>query len=50
MDQAARGLAKQALNGAQYAIREAMELAKSGRNGEALRKYRELFGDLFPLS
>lgn len=50
MDHAARGLARQALNNAQYAIREAMELARSGRNGEALRKYRELFGDLFPLS
>jgi hypothetical protein len=31
-------------------MREAIELTRAGRNGEALRKYRELFGERFPLS
>ncbi len=50
MDTAARAAAKRALNEAQYTIREAIELSRAGRNGDALRKYRDLFGDRFPLS
>jgi len=50
MDASARAAAKRALNEAQYMTREAIELSRTGRNGDSLRKYRELFGDLFPLS
>lgn len=50
MDAAAREAAKRALTTAHYGIREAIELSRSGRNGEALRKYRDLFGPFFPLS
>lgn len=50
MDAAARAAAKRALTEAQHMIREAIELSRSGRNGDALRKYRDLFGDRFPLS
>ena len=50
MDAAQRAAAKDALTRAQYMIREAIELTRAGRNGEALRKYRELFGERFPLS
>jgi hypothetical protein len=42
--------AKQALTEAHYMMREAIELSRTGRNGDALRKYRLLFGDFFPLS
>jgi hypothetical protein len=42
--------ARQALTEAHYMIREAIELSRSGQNGAALRKYRDLFGDFFPLS
>lgn len=45
-----RSAAKQALTAAHHSIREAIELSRAGSNGEALRKYRDLFGDLFPLS
>jgi hypothetical protein len=31
-------------------IREAIQLTHAGRNGDALRKYRDLFGERFPLS
>lgn len=50
MNAAARTTAKRVLTEAHYAVREAIELSRGGRNGEALRKYRDLFGDLFPLS
>lgn len=42
--------AQQALTEAHYMMREAIELSRSGQNGTALRKYRDLFGDFFPLS
>jgi hypothetical protein len=50
MDQNARASARTALRGASNAIRAAMNLSASGQNGAALRAYRELFGDYFPLS
>ncbi len=43
-------LARQALTEAHYIMREAIELSRAGQNGAALRKYRTLFGDFFPLS
>jgi len=45
-----RAAAKQALTEAHYMIREAIELSRTGSNGDALRKYRALFGDRFSLS
>ncbi len=42
--------AKTALTDANHSVREAIQLSRNGRNGDALRKYRDLFGDLFPLS
>jgi hypothetical protein len=45
-----RSAARQALTTAHRTIREAIELSRTGRNGDALRKYRDLFGDRFPLS
>lgn len=50
MTAADRVNAKRMLTQAHHAVREAIELSRAGRNGDALRKYRELFGDLFPLS
>jgi Second Messenger Oligonucleotide or Dinucleotide Synthetase domain len=50
MNSAERAAAKQALTEAHYMMREAIELSRTGRNGDALRKYRALFGDRFPLS
>lgn len=50
MTVADRAAAKSVLNEAQYTIREAIQLSKGGSNGDALRKYRDLFGDRFPLS
>lgn len=50
MNSAARAAAKQSLTQAHHMIREAIELSRAGKNGDALRKYRDLFGDLFPLS
>lgn len=50
MTAAERVNAKRMLTQAHHAVREAIELSRAGRNGDALRKYRELFGDLFPLS
>jgi hypothetical protein len=50
MDTVARDTAKKALLDASYAIREAMQLGASGRNGDALQAYRRLFGSYFPLS
>lgn len=50
MDQSARAAARSALREASNAIRAAMNLSAAGQSGEALRAYRELFGDYFPLS
>jgi hypothetical protein len=50
MDAAARAGAKTALTEAHHMMREAIQLTRTGRNGDALRKYRDLFGDRFPLS
>ena len=50
MNAAERGAAKQALTQAHFMIREAIELSRAGQNGDALRKYRDLFGDLFSMS
>jgi hypothetical protein len=50
MNASARAAAKQALTEAHHMVREAIQLSRNGRNGEALRKYRDLFGERFPLS
>ncbi|MBK8915527.1 MAG: nucleotidyltransferase [Phycisphaerales bacterium] len=50
MTAAERVNAKRMLTQAHHAVREAIEQSRAGRNGDALRKYRDLFGDLFPLS
>ena len=50
MTAAERVNAKRMLTQAHHAVRKAIELSRAGRNGDALRKYRDLFGDLFPLS
>jgi len=42
--------AKTLLRQASDAVRVAINLGKAGKNGEALRAYRDLFGELFPLS
>jgi hypothetical protein len=42
--------AKQALTNAHHKIREAIQLSRTGRSGDSLRAYRELFGNCFPLS
>jgi hypothetical protein len=45
-----RVAAMQALTEAHHMMREAIQLSRNGRNGDALRKYRDLFGQRFPLS
>lgn len=50
MDASACAAARIALTQASHAVRAAMNLSAAGRNGDALRAYRDLFGDLFPLS
>jgi hypothetical protein len=50
MTAAERASAKAALTNAHQMVREAIQLSRTGQNGDALRKYRELFGDRFPLS
>jgi predicted nucleotidyltransferase len=50
MDATARAAAKTALTDAHHMVREAIQLSRAGRNGDALRKYCELFGERFPLS
>lgn len=42
--------AKKALTDAHHGVREAIERSRSGQNGDALRRYRDLFGPRFPLS
>lgn len=50
MDAARIANAKTVLRQASDVVRGAINLGKAGRNGEALRAYRDLFGELFPLS
>ena len=50
MDDSERAAARVKLSEASHAVRAAINLSKAGRNGEALRAYRDLFGELFPLS
>ena len=50
MEKAARDAAKKELLGASIAAAAAIQLENTGKNGEALRAWRDLFGPLFPLS
>ena len=50
MDQAKAGVARGALLGAEESVTRAINLAKNGRQGDALQEWRKLFGPLFPLS
>lgn len=50
MNAGERAQAKEALTKAQNMMREAIQLSRAGQNGDALRKYQELFGERFPLS
>ena len=50
MTTAQREKAKTALQEASDAATAAIQLARTGRNGEALKAWRALFGPLFPLS
>ncbi len=50
MNRAARDAARIALRGAEAAAAAAIQLEQRGKNGEALKAWRELFGPLFPLS
>jgi hypothetical protein len=50
MSVADRRKASEVLRAAATAVRNAIQLGKNGQEGAALRAYRELFGDLFPLS
>lgn len=42
--------AEDELTRAHHMVHEAVELSRSGRNGDALRKYYDLFGGIFPLT
>lgn len=50
MSGADRRKAADVLGAAANAVRNAIQLGKNGQEGAALKAYRELFGDLFPLS
>jgi hypothetical protein len=50
MDTAACDKAKVALRAAEAAAAAAIQLEQRGKNGEALKAWRDLFGPLFPLS
>ncbi len=50
MDNTARDTAKQELLSASNAAAVAIQLERTGKNGDALRAWRDLFGPLFPLS
>ncbi|HYC49762.1 MAG TPA: CBASS oligonucleotide cyclase [Gemmatimonadaceae bacterium] len=50
MDAARRDNARTALVAAEREASNALHLTRSGRQGEALRAWRDLFGPLFPLS
>jgi hypothetical protein len=50
MDRAARDAAQVALRKAEAAAAAAINLERQGRNGDALKAWRALFGPMFPLS
>lgn len=50
MDAAERRAAREQLLAAEGRVAAAMQLERTGRTGEALRVWRQLFGKLFPLS
>ena len=50
MDQAKASVARGALLGAEETVTRAINLARNGRQGDALQEWRKLFGPLFPLS
>lgn len=50
MTTADRSKAAVVLGEASLAVRNAIQLGKNGQEGAALKAYRELFGELFPLS
>lgn len=50
MDAAARESARQSLLAAERRAADAIRMEREGRNGDALRAWRALFGKLFPLS
>lgn len=50
MDTQALGAAKVALQAGEKSAAIAIQLEQQGKNGEALKAWRELFGPLFPLS
>lgn len=50
MSAADRSKAAEILGAASAAVRHAINLGKNGQEGAALKAYRDLFGDLFPLS
>jgi hypothetical protein len=50
MNSQQKDAARSVLTDASAAVREAINLSKRGQNGDALKAYRRLFGDLFPLS
>jgi hypothetical protein len=50
MDQARKRRAQQLLRTASHDASKAIHLARQGRNGEALKAWRNLFGPKFPLS
>ena len=50
MDATARESARQALLAAERRAADAIRMEREGRNGDALRAWRALFGKLFPLS
>lgn len=50
MDAARRDTAARALRGAEREAAHAIDLTRQGRQGDALRAWRTLFGPLFPLS
>jgi Second Messenger Oligonucleotide or Dinucleotide Synthetase domain len=50
MDRAARDAARAALRKAEAAAAAAIQLEKQGKNGDALKAWRALFGPMFPLS
>jgi hypothetical protein len=50
MNLSERAAAKHALTEAHQMVREAIQLSRAGQNGAALQKYRDVFGNRFPLS
>jgi hypothetical protein len=50
MDRAARDAAQAALHKAEAAAAAAIQIERQGKNGDALKAWRALFGPLFPLS